>query len=222
MNYVIQDGLNFYELLKCKDDNNTDSICLVSHLPLVEPIITLSCNHAFNYIPLYNEITVQKRRGNSVYQDKTHLTINQIKCPYCRKVHNHLLPYIPSTEVIERVGVNSPAKYRMHLWDCSWIFKSGKRKGQECSASANKTDHGQYCNNHYNYCVKKSNSSNIQAPKLSIVLTEEMKDYSKKHNMCSCKNILRAHTLKLGGRKAEIVKRIFDAGLHNIASESSD
>ena len=91
MNYVIQDGLNFYELLKCKDDNNTDSICLVSHLPLVEPIITLSCNHAFNYIPLYNEITVQKRRGNSVYQDKTHLTINQI-IPYSL-LNIHLIIY---------------------------------------------------------------------------------------------------------------------------------
>ena len=215
MNYIVEGGLNFYDLLKSKENYNTDSVCLLSHMPLVEPIIKLPCGHHYNYVSLYNEIVIQKRKGNSLYQDNIRLGTNQIKCPYCRKVYNHLLPYIPLEGVSEKIGVNSPAKYCMHLWDCEWIFKSGKRKGQSCSASANKTDHGRYCNKHHKY-IKKPSSSNVQDPKFPIILTEDMKFYSIIYNMKHCKHILRTHSLKVGGRKAELIKRIYDAGLENI------
>ena len=214
MNYKIEGGLNFYDLLKKTEESNDDSICLLSHMPLVEPIIKLSCGHHYNYVPLYNEIVIQKSKKNRVYQDNINLSTNQIKCPYCRKVYNHLLPYIPSDGVNEIIGVNSPAKYCMRIWDCEWVFKSGKRKGQCCLAAANKTQYGLYCTQHLNY-IKKQKTSNMQDPKLPITLTEDMKIYSKKYNIKHCKHILKTHNLKIGGRKAELIKRIFDAGLEN-------
>ena len=89
MNYVIEDNLNFFDLIKDTSAKNTDNVCLISGSVLDENHITLDCNHKFNYVPLYNDIIQQKLTYNSNNLKK--LKINEITCPYCRKISNHLI-----------------------------------------------------------------------------------------------------------------------------------
>ena len=43
-------------------------------------------------MPLFNEVINQKSYNGL---ETTYLSINQIKCPYCRYITNKLMPYIP-------------------------------------------------------------------------------------------------------------------------------
>lgn len=122
---------NFTKFLEeiCDDNNNDNKeTCLISGLPLEDNCIKLFCSHKFNYKPLYNEIVCQKVNPNHL--EITKLKTQQLKCPYCRKVQNHLLP---PRELYKNIrGVNSPLKFCMKPYNCKGIFKSGKRKGQVC------------------------------------------------------------------------------------------
>ena len=102
MNYVIEDNINFYDLLNNynQDDTVKKEKCLISNLDLDENYITLVCGHKFNYYPLYQEIIRQKTIQNLC--EVTKLKLNQIKCPYCRNITNNLL-------IIEWVSPNDNA-----------------------------------------------------------------------------------------------------------------
>ena len=50
------------------------------------------------------------------------LSIKEIRCPYCRKVHSSLLPQIKGFAKIS--GVNSPEKYCMYLSKCPYRDKN--------------------------------------------------------------------------------------------------
>ena len=92
MNYEIENNLDWKDLLNKEEvieDNN--NVCLISSMPLDDAFICLPCNHKFNYINIYNEIIKQKQKFSNLETCK--LKINQIKCPYCRTIHNNLLPY---------------------------------------------------------------------------------------------------------------------------------
>lgn len=43
------------------EDDDGDDRCLISYEKLDDTQITLQCNHSFNYLPLLNEITIQKK-----------------------------------------------------------------------------------------------------------------------------------------------------------------
>lgn len=135
MNYIIEDGIDFYkELNECDVDDNQDETCLISHEPLIrQQTVKLLCGHKFNYLPLFNEIYSQKKCLNVL--EVKRLSINQLKCPYCRNIQNKLLPYIPQIDGVKRVyGVNSPEKWEMknYLCECNYVYKSGKKKGLVC------------------------------------------------------------------------------------------
>ena len=110
MNYIIENDIDFFselnkELTTDSSDNinnllslNEDTICLITREPLTDNYITLECNHKFNYLPLYNEVSNQKI---NTYLETTYLKINQIKCPYCRNITNNLLPYIYHKDVLK-------------------------------------------------------------------------------------------------------------------------
>lgn len=95
--YLIEGDFNFYEELKKQiqdsdTDNEDDNIkrCFITNKPLTEPYITLPCNHTFNYEPLYKDIVNAKLTNHMEYAK---LCVNQIRCPYCRLVIDHVLPY---------------------------------------------------------------------------------------------------------------------------------
>jgi hypothetical protein len=125
----------FEELMETlSKDNEEENVCLISQEPLdSKNKIQLSCGHTFNLENLFKEIYRQKKVIN--IKETQRLKIFQIKCPYCRKIHDNLLPYVDGYDKI--YGVNSPVKYCMYLHECSAILKSGKRRGEMCNKKCN-------------------------------------------------------------------------------------
>ena len=146
-NYVLPDGFDFESALNDTDDDSDQAdTCLISHEPLCTPFVTLSCGHRFNYCPLFNEVVEQKKTrsegGNSL--EATRLFPSQIKCPYCRNVENHVLPFFPGMGVPKTNYVNAPRKWSLLPCKCESVMKSGKRKGEPCG----KPSHGRLCDKH--------------------------------------------------------------------------
>jgi hypothetical protein len=212
MNYIIEDNIDFYSKLhkelkneENENNENNENICLITHEPLDTNYITLGCGHKFNYIPLYNEIINQKINNN--YLEIIYLKINQIKCPYCRRITNKLLPYIQHPLVTYKKGVNYPAKYCMKLHSCHWVIKSGKSKGTPCCKDAYESNFGIYCCLH-----QKRASRNLDDKKKvvsnSIDWTDKHYELNKKYKVKELKQILRENKKKVGGTKLQLIDRI--------------
>jgi len=131
------------------NESKDENICLISYELLTDNSIKLPCNHTFNYYPLYKEICNQKLKTN--VREIVRLKLCQIKCPYCRTVHNNLIPYCEMDGVSSKYGVTRPNKYVLLPDNCLYIFKSGKSKGEKCNSKCN----GQYCKRHILYKTKK-------------------------------------------------------------------
>jgi len=127
----------FYKMMDVtdsEDEKETDdniSKCLISREVLNDSKVRLPCNHSFNYVPLYKEIYNQKK--NASITEIVKLRYNQIKCPYCRTIHNYLIPYKKYENVEIVYGVNSPRKYVYFENVCSYTYKKGLKKGQGCA-----------------------------------------------------------------------------------------
>ena len=159
-NYLIEGDIDFYNELKnrtnsndCNEDENT---CLITGEELCYPTITLLCGHKFNYFPLLDEVKKQKRERRNIPK----LSINQIKCPFCRNIQNKLLPYIcfDISGYQPILGVNSPSKYCMFLNKCNYIYKSGKNKNMKCNNECN----DEYCKKHFKLINSKKESQKTQ------------------------------------------------------------
>ena len=90
MYYEIENNYDWKKDLLEENEIVNDNICLISNLPLTNGFITLPCNHSFNYYFIFNDVLKQKK---SNYLDIIKLKYNQIKCPYCRVIHNNVLPF---------------------------------------------------------------------------------------------------------------------------------
>jgi hypothetical protein len=113
--YKIEGNIDFYsELYKSLDNDDSENnkssdipTCLITNLPLTTHFVELQCGHKFNYIPLYNDIVNHKLKFNTMESSQSHLKKNQIRCPYCRKKQDKLLPFyedIPGIKKIEYVN----------------------------------------------------------------------------------------------------------------------
>jgi hypothetical protein len=111
--------------------------CLISKEPIQENI-TLPCNHAFDYIYLYEEIKIQKQRHKSYF-----------KCPYCRRQYYGTIPYYELDDVEKLTNVNNNHRNIITIHKCAHT---------NCIKSANKYKVGFYCNKHV-----QSNSKNCSA-----------------------------------------------------------
>ena len=202
MNYVIENNLNWKMLLSNDlDMDNDKKYCLISGLELTDGHITLPCKHTFNYLSIYNEIINQKQQRSNLETQK--LKLNQIKCPYCRTIHNNLLPYYKSLKTNKIIGVNSPEKYCFKLNSCEYLYKSGKKKGCLCSKSAFNTTNGIFCNIHINNNLSNldNNDNEINYSKLTIPILKE---------------ILRKNNCKVSGNKPVLIERILNERKKNI------
>ena len=96
-----------YKLLDNDSDNEDDSNkCLISDEILVDKFVKLPCGHSFNYIPLYYDIKNHKTKFNNMEASSGKLLIHEIRCPYCRSIHDSLLPYYEDLELAKIHGVN--------------------------------------------------------------------------------------------------------------------
>lgn len=210
-NYILEGGISFWDMLNeidSNDDNNKEE-CLLTKVPLTRNYIKLDCGHKFNYLALFEEVKQQKTR--KPYTNPIKFSYNsQFYCPYCRKIINGLLPYIPD-ECEEKIKyVNFPFSLSIKHRECSYVYKSGKNKGNKCCAlSAYETDNGTYCYTHHNkYSNNKKNITDISD--ISGNYSEEFNEFYKKHTVNEIKNILKELKLPVSGNKKTIVERYFN------------
>jgi hypothetical protein len=181
MTYIVEDNFDFFKELNEGFVNSVlDDKCMISHLPLTSNYITLPCNHSFNYLPLYTELCLYNNKKN-------------INCPYCRKLSNKLIPFIPLPNVKRMLGVNYPDKDCLPAPACSVIIKMGVNKGLPCGGNGIVTDDGTFCLKH----IPKDDG-----------WTPEMDVLSKKKSVIELKEMLREKGMKVGGVKKELVKRL--------------
>ncbi len=193
--YIIEGNFDFYKALqeikniktddnkehdtKIYEKNDFEKMCLIEHKPLEDRFIRLPCMHSFNYNPLYKEIVQQKCYKNSLSID--HLGLYEIKCPYCRSKHKCVLPYYNDLSFNKIIGVNWPSKYTLKMYNCKYVYKSGKKKGQ-------------MCNNKSVNCYCKKHDISIKANKKEsenkICCNAIIKTGPNKGKQCSCKAII--------------------------------
>lgn len=195
MNYIIEDDFDFYKELNNNDNvNDSEELCLISHEPLIrENTIKLLCGHKFNYLPLFKEIMNQKKKHNIL--EVKRLSVNQLKCPYCRNIQNRLLPYIPQIKGVGKVwGVNHPEKWEMknYLYDCNYVFKSGKKKGLTCG----KRSLHEKCIKHSNVCPPVTNNS-ISLDTLNKYTCPQLKKICKLMNLKKYSKLRKNELLEL-------------------------
>jgi hypothetical protein len=112
--YNIEGGIDFYEeLYKSldldEDNNKTEedkNLCLITNKPLCDKFVEMECGHKFNYIPLYLDIKNHKQKYNGMEGSSTKLHVNEIRCPYCRKRQQGVLPYYEELGLEKITGVN--------------------------------------------------------------------------------------------------------------------
>lgn len=208
MNYIIEDGIDFFtELAKSDTYEENPELCLLSGEPLVQNNIALPCNHKFNYRPLFHEVMKQKTVYNP--NDNVHLMFNEIKCPYCRRTTSKLLPYIPCIQGITKVrGVNDPSHLCMSHKKCNWCYKTGKKKGSVCGAVGFDTEHGSYCTKHWGKVLLNA-SKHAENAGETIEWTTEMEEMFQNNTVVSLREILREKKLKVSGAKKSLVLRLF-------------
>lgn len=167
---------NFFDSLYADSDVDDDdeNVCLITGETLLNDHITLPCNHKFNYDAIFKEVYKQKRQylpnGINNYYEIDKVKKYQIKCPYCRRKFDGLLPP-PDLKInpnyTQVLFVNFPYSKCIMLDKCKYTFLSGKRKGIACSKSCN----GDYCPFHKRVINKRkeavtkiSKKKTIQAP----------------------------------------------------------
>ena len=169
---LIQEELNNEHLNK----EENDTICLISKENLNNTSLKLSCDHTFNYYPLYCELVHKKKQYHKNYSN-TLLKLNQLQCPYCRTIINNLIPYVEMPNVNKIYGINYPKKYVKYPNKCNYRYKSGKKKGQLC----NKPCYHSNCKNHKE--VELDFTKIIDEPSLNKLTMIQLKSICKKNKI---------------------------------------
>ena len=112
--YNIEGGIDFYsELYKSLDieenkhkTEEDSKLCLITNQPLIENYFEMCCGHKFNYLPLYYDLKNHKQKFNGMESTASHLKLDEIRCPYCRKKHKGVLPYYEELGLAKINGVN--------------------------------------------------------------------------------------------------------------------
>jgi hypothetical protein len=117
--YNIEENIDFYsELHKLLNEEKSDNkeeenICLISNEKLTNSFVKLNCGHSFNYLPLYKDLVNQKQKFNSM--EITVLKKNEIRCPYCRKTQQGILPYYQELTLPKINGVNTIENVKINM-----------------------------------------------------------------------------------------------------------
>jgi hypothetical protein len=211
--YIIEDNLDFKTAMENTSDIKKDSVdneetCLITKQLLTKSHIKLPCGHTFNYMPLYNELYKQKQKNPF---EICNLNVNQLKCPYCRKVFDTILPYIQSECIIKTHGVNYPFKFCMkNTVECEWI----KKTKVKCCNEAQFINDKSYCKMHF--MKMQDNEIKAELAKEQITWTTDMNHMCKSKTLAELKTTLKQHKLKVSGTKRKLIERIFEHKLNNV------
>ena len=190
-NYLLKDNPTDDKI--SEDLNSDNNICLISNNKLEDNYITLKCNHSFNYIDIYNEVYNQKV---CKILDNKFLKLYEIKCPYCRRVSNFLLPYYKYYKVKNERGVTNPKEFCLRTQTCSYIYKNGNT----CKHDGCLINNTILCNKH---CDRDMYEDVIirETPENKI---SELKKLKK----IDLVEILKNNNLKISGNKLDLIYRI--------------
>jgi len=111
MKYTIEGNIDFYKQLSTLSDDENENTednncCMITNMPLQEYFVKLNCGHQFNYGAIFKDLINYKKKFNNLEQNKYKLKKNEIRCPYCRKIQNELLPYYENLSYPKEYGVN--------------------------------------------------------------------------------------------------------------------
>lgn len=172
--YELEDNIDFYAELM-KDDNATDldeqlnneTLCLLTQQPLDKTALTLPCKHSFNYLPLFNEVKIQKnpKKNNPHYLDAFDTNkpySHGMNCPYCRTKHSFILPQcykIPNTKSnVALVNKKTTSHIPFDVY-CEY------NDNAEYCDDVYVTNVGKYCKHHYEIVVKEKKKAEREALK---------------------------------------------------------
>lgn len=198
----MDDKLLFNRLLNMdiNEDSLDNDICLISYEKLEKNYITLDCGHKFNYINLYKELVNQKTKK---ILDNKYLKINEIKCPYCRKITPKLIPYYKYYDLKCIKGVNCPPQFYIDTPKCECILKNGNK----CNQYGCETNTGIYCNKHIKYLKHEED--------IMLNNSEEYKIYSKL-KINKLKELLSFNNCIKSGNKNKLIARIINRKYSNL------
>jgi hypothetical protein len=190
---------DFFNKLKCMthcnesiENVNIDTCCLLTKEALNDIHVTLNCGHKFNYIPLYKEVVIQKTSAgimksnefyNNGFYNSCTLRLNEMKCPYCRRVQDKLLPFLNYDNVKRLRGVNGPESLCMKVRMCDHIETANKRKkknskkeiSDSCECNAIHLVNGvHYCKKHYEEQQQQMQNDSASVVILTIVVSEDV------------------------------------------------
>lgn len=247
-NYIIDGSINFYEELMKDEETDENNVCLLSNLSLDETHIELPCSHKFNYIYIFNEVKSSKKPNylNIGYNNNYSLRSNEIKCPYCRKRFDQLLPPCKNIEgatLLKNVNrsnttLNIKCKEKssqceqVYVTDigyyCNYHYKKHKKNAVK-KQSNNKNKHTkENCNCHKNINIMDSSMNMVMDSSIFVVcsvklnsdkiidLSELKYNISKKYTIQLLKYILKKHTIPVSGKKDELIQRIIDNNLYKL------
>jgi hypothetical protein len=151
--------MNFNELLFQElsvDNNSEDNKCLISGEDLDKyTSVTLPCSHKFNYKYIFNEVYKQVYSYNMY--DAFKINKGTMRCPYCRVVHNCILPFMTVEDQegknLRKKYVNQPITAGIYNNKCVYTNK----KGIKCDLAC----HNEYCNKHIKLIMKNENALNL-------------------------------------------------------------
>lgn len=191
MKYSVEGGLDFYkelyDSLDINANNDSDSNkCLITYTELKDYNIELNCGHKFNYGPLYKDIFNYKKKFNNMEQMKNKLKVNEIRCPYCRKIHPNLLPYYENLPYPKEHGVNYLDYDKMQI-DNKNMSYSNYSNNYQCQYENILTDQSgnTFINKCFNYgCVQhklkeKYNITNKYCYQHKLLILKELKQQEK-------------------------------------------
>lgn len=200
--YTIEGNLNFNDMLndmlnKEENEETNEEVCLITGEPLIkETAVTMICGHKFNHLPLFNDLknNIKTRYGNS--------DNNKIRCPYCRRPQNTLIPYNPDIVGVEKIaGINTvefknvyvppSIRYNYNLNSNDYklngyymmgnykfvtgdcFYKSIKNNHCGCILVTKIEDGKTYCYKHYESMIKRISLEKAKKIKLETQLKEK-------------------------------------------------
>tara|TARA_B100000963_G_scaffold297600_1_gene269100 strand:- start:2463 stop:3359 length:897 start_codon:yes stop_codon:yes gene_type:complete len=166
------------ELMKLLLEESIDNeeTCLISGDKLEDNFVKLECSHKFNYKDIYNE--VHKQKTQPWHSEINKVKTTQLKCPYCRNIQTGLLPFREGYSKVKYV--NWPPSLMMLPDNCSYIFVSGKRKGQSCAKRCS----GKYCLSHQKIILKREKKKlEKEKKKLEKEKQKKLEKEKKKKNV---------------------------------------
>jgi len=205
-NYNTEDNIDFFsELYKSLDTienqektEEDDSCCLITREKLTDRFVTMKCGHKFNYEPLFKDIMHHKFKFNKM-ESTNKLSMNQIRCPFCRNKQTEMLPYYEDMSFEKMNGVNfySPDLpglfHRCHYKKLNSNYNSNEEENENnlkyisCFISASKfnkyDDNNYYCYKHTKCMISKYKQNLINIKEEEKKKKEEEKKKKEQEKM---------------------------------------